>query len=460
MAHLVEEYDLLVVGGGKAGKTLAMDWARAGRRVAMVERGMIGGTCINVACIPTKTLVTSARAVRTLERARQLGLVADAPKVDVELLRAHKSGVVDGMAAANLKQFLDSGMDLVLGQARFVAERTVEVALNDGGTRVLRGIETVINTGTRPRIPAIPGLAEAGALTSDTLLRLERIPERLTVVGGGVVGLEFAQMFAAFGSRITLIESNDRLLPQEDEDIAQAVTDLLAADGIEIVTGSRVTSVEREADGSVTTTLADGTLLTGDDVLVAVGRSPVTAELGLEAAGVTTDPTGFVVVDEHLATSAPHTWAAGDVAGSRQFTHVSLDDYRILKANLAGGSRSTHDRLIPYTVFITPELARVGLTETQARAAGHQVRVAKLPVAAIPRARTLRETGGVWKAVVDAGTDRILGVSLLGAEAGEVATVVQTAMVGGLPYTALRDMIISHPTMGEALNMLFAAFQD
>lgn len=460
MAHLVEEYDLLVVGGGKAGKTLAMDWARAGRRVAMVERGMIGGTCINVACIPTKTLVTSARAVRTLERARQLGLVADAPKVDVELLRAHKSGVVDGMAAANLKQFLDSGMDLVLGQARFVAERTVEVALNDGGTRVLRGIETVINTGTRPRIPAIPGLAEAGALTSDTLLRLERIPERLTVVGGGVVGLEFAQMFAAFGSRITLIESNDRLLPQEDEDIAQAVTDLLAADGIEIVTGSRVTSVEREADGSVTTTLADGTLLTGDDVLVAVGRSPVTAELGLEAAGVTTDPTGFVVVDEHLATSAPHTWAAGDVAGSRQFTHVSLDDYRILKANLAGGSRSTHDRLIPYTVFITPELARVGLTETQARAAGHQVRVAKLPVAAIPRARTLRETDGVWKAVVDAGTDRILGVSLLGAEAGEVATVVQTAMVGGLPYTALRDMIISHPTMGEALNMLFAAFQD
>jgi pyruvate/2-oxoglutarate dehydrogenase complex dihydrolipoamide dehydrogenase (E3) component len=460
MTDLVEEYDLLVVGGGKAGKTLAMDWAKAGKRVAMVERGMIGGTCINVACIPTKTLVTSARAVRTLERARQLGLVADAPKVDVELLRAHKSGVVEAMSAGNLKQFLDSGMDLVLGQARFVAERTVEVALNAGGTRVLRGAETVINTGTRPRMPALPGLAEAGALTSDTLLRLERIPERLTVIGGGVVGLEFAHMFAAFGSRVTLVESSHRLLPQEDGDIARAVADLLAADGIKIVTGSPVTSVERAADGQVITDLTDGTRLTADDVLVAVGRTPVTAELGLASAGVRTDEAGFVVVDDHLATSAPHTWAAGDVAGSRQFTHVSLDDYRILKANLAGGSRSTRDRLIPYTIFITPELARVGLTESQARAAGHRVRTARLPVAAIPRARTLRETDGIWKAVVDADTDRVLGVSLLGAEAGDVATVVQTAMVAGLPYTALRDMIISHPTMAEALNMLFAALQD
>ncbi|WP_055589289.1 dihydrolipoyl dehydrogenase family protein [Streptacidiphilus griseoplanus] len=460
MSDPVEEYDLLVVGGGKAGKTLAMDWAKAGRRVAMVERRMIGGTCINVACIPTKALVTSARAVRILERAQQLGLVAGEPKVEVELLRAHKTGVVDGMVAGNYRQFLDSGMDLVLGEARFVAERTVEVTLNAGGSRRIRGAEVVINTGTRPRVPGIPGLFGAGVLTSDTLLELERLPERLTVVGGGVVGLEFAHMFAAFGSRVTLIESGDRLLPREDEDIAKAVTDLLAADGVEVVTGSAVASLERAANGEVTTTLADGTRLTGDDVLVAVGRTPVTAELDLESAGVATDPAGFVVVDDHLSTSAPHTWAAGDVAGSRQFTHVSLDDYRILKANLAGGSRSTRDRLIPYTVFLTPELARVGLTEAQARAAGHRVRVAKLPVAAIPRARTVRETAGLFKAVVDAETDRILGVSLLGPEAGEVVTIVQTAMLADLPYTALRDMIITHPTMGEALNLLFAAFQD
>jgi pyruvate/2-oxoglutarate dehydrogenase complex dihydrolipoamide dehydrogenase (E3) component len=322
------------------------------------------------------------------------------------------------------------------------------------------GAETVINTGTRPLVPGIPGLAEAGALTSDTLLELRRIPERLTIIGGGVVGLEFAHMFSAFGSSVTLVESGPRLLPREDEDIAQAVTDLLTADGIEILVGSPVTSVERGADGRITTTLANGTGVSGDDVLVAVGRAPVTAGLGLDAAGVKTDEAGFVVVDEHLATSAPHTWAAGDVAGSPQFTHVSLDDYRILKANLAGGDRSTRDRLIPYTVFLTPELARVGLTEQQARSAGHQVRVAKLPVAAIPRARTMRETEGVWKAVVDARTDRILGVSLLGPEAGEVATTVQTAMLADLPYTALRDMMISHPTMGEALNLLLAAFQD
>ncbi|MPY30178.1 mercuric reductase [Streptomyces adustus] len=460
MSDRAEEYDLLVVGGGKAGKTLAMDWAKAGKRVAMVERGMIGGTCINVACIPTKALVTSARAVKTLRRAQQLGLVSDAPQVDVDLLRTHKSDVVDGMSAGNQKQFLDSGMDLVLGQARFVAERTVEVMLSGGGTRVIRGAETVINTGTQPLVPDIPGLADSGALTSDSLLQLERLPERLTVVGGGVVGLEFAHMFAAFGSRVTLIESHSRLLPREDEDIAKAVTDLLIADGVEVVIGSSATAVRREADGAITTVLADGTRIVGDDVLVAVGRKPVTSELDLDKAGVKTDRAGFVVVDEHLATSAPHTWAAGDVAGSPQFTHVSLDDYRILKANLAGGRRSTRDRLIPYTIFLTPELARVGLTERQARAAGHQVRVAKLPVAAIPRARTMRETEGVFKAVVDATNDRILGVSLLGPEAGEVVTVVQSAMLADQPYTALRDMIITHPSMGEALNLLFAAFQD
>jgi pyruvate/2-oxoglutarate dehydrogenase complex dihydrolipoamide dehydrogenase (E3) component len=457
MTAKAEEYDLLVVGGGKAGKTLAMDWAKAGRRVAMVERGMIGGTCINVACIPTKTLVTSARAARTLARAEQLGLVGAAPKIDGDLLRTHKTGVVDGMVAANHKQFLDSGMDLVLGTARFTAERTVEVALNDGGTRVLRGAETVINTGTRPLLPQIPGLADAGALTSDTLLELQQLPERLTVIGGGAIGLEFAHMFAAFGSHVTLVEAAARLLPREDEDIAQAVADLLTADGIDLVLGSAPVSVRRVPDGRVTVTLSDGTTVTSDDVLVAAGRAPVTAGLGLAAAGVKTDEAGFVVVDDHLATSAPHTWAAGDVAGSPQFTHVSLDDYRILKTNLAGGSRSTRDRLIPYTLFITPELSRVGLTEEQARAAGHEVRVAKLPVAAIPRARTMRETTGLWKAVVDARTDRILGTSLLGPESGEVITTVQSTMLAGLPYTALRDMIISHPTMTEGLNLLFAA---
>ncbi|MFD9655786.1 dihydrolipoyl dehydrogenase family protein [Streptomyces mirabilis] len=474
MDRITEDVDLLVVGGGKAGKTLAMDWARSGRRVAMVERGMIGGTCINVACIPTKALVASARAVRVLARARELGLVAEAPSADAavappadaelaplvstELLRAHKNGVVQGMIAINHKQFLESGMDFVLGQARFIAERTVEVALNDGDTRVLRGADTVINTGTEPRIPDIPGLREAGFLTSETLLGLERLPARLIVIGGGPIGLEFADMFAAFGSQVTLLVRGPRLLPYEDEDIAEAVTGLLTAHGVDIRTDSQVASVRSDGDQRVVT-LTDGTYVTGDEVLVAVGRRPVTAELDLDAGGVRTTDASFVAVDEHLATNVPHTWAAGDVAGSWQFTHVSLDDYRILKANLAGGSRSTRDRLIPHTTFLTLDFARVGLTETQARAAGYEVGVAKLPVTAIPRARTMRDTDGIWKAVVDTRTDRILGVALLGPESGETLAAVQIAMLADLPYTSLRDMILTHPTMTEGLNLLFAALQ-
>ncbi|MEV6534329.1 FAD-dependent oxidoreductase [Streptomyces sp. NPDC051639] len=456
MTGNVEGFDLLVVGGGKAGKTLAMDAARNGKSVAMVERDMIGGSCINVACIPTKALVSSARTLRSSRRAGDLGVHVDSPQVTPESLLKHKTGVVEGMVAINHKQFLDSGMDLVLGRARFVAPGTVEVELNGGDTRNLTGAQTVINTGTRPSIPPIPGLAEAGYLTSNSLLDLKRIPQRMVIIGGGAVGLEFAQMFATFGTEVTLVEAGSRLLPREDEDIAQSVAELLTRDGTRIVTGTSVAAVRRE-QGGVHLTLSNGISITADDVLVATGRAPVTSELNLPAAGVDVDDRGYVVTDEHLATSAPGIWAAGDVAGSPQFTHVSLDDYRILKENLAGGARSTKDRLIPYTIFLTPELARVGLTEEQARAAGHAVRIAKLPVAAIPRARTMRETDGVWKAVIDGATDRILGVSLLGPEAGESLTTVQTAMLADMPFTVLRDMIITHPTMTEGLNLLFAA---
>ncbi|MES9536649.1 FAD-dependent oxidoreductase [Actinomadura sp. NPDC000600] len=460
MAPPAEDFDLLVVGGGKAGKTLAMDRARGGARVAMVEQGMIGGTCINVACIPTKALVASARARRTLDRGRELGLIVDGAEADADLLRAHKSDVVDGMVALNHKQFLDSGMDLVIGRARFVAERTVDVRLGDGGRRVLRGADTVINTGTRPRVPAIPGLDAAGALTSESLLRLESIPGRLIVLGDGPIGLEFADMFAAFGSRVTVVSRHSRLLPREDAEIAAAVRDLLSGHGVTVLLEREVARVGRDGGGEVTVVLADGLELAGDDVLVAVGRQPVTEELDLPRAGVAVTAAGFVDVDEHLATTAPHTWAAGDVAGSPQFTHASLDDYRILKENMAGGSRSTKDRLVPRTTFLSLDLAHVGLTEREARRLGHPVKIARLPVSAIPRARTTGETRGLWKAVVHADTDRILGATLLGPETGETITTVQTAMLAGLPFTALRDMMITHPTMGEGLTMLFAGLTD
>ncbi|CAM5714779.1 dihydrolipoyl dehydrogenase family protein [Streptomyces fumanus] len=456
---VVEDVDLLVVGGGKAGKTLAMDTARSGRGVVMVERGMIGGTCINVACIPTKALVTSARLARRVATAESLGLNLGKLEVDLRLLRSHKEGVVSEMVDLNHRQFLDSGMDLVLGEARFVAERTVEIRLNDGGRRVVRGGDVVINTGTVPHLPAVPGLAEAGALNSETIQQLDRIPERLVVLGGGYVGLEFAQMFAAFGSRVTVLDRNLTLLPQEDPDITEVLAEYLREDGVEMLRGVSVKEVVRET-GGVRVHLEDGRSLVADDILAATGRDPVTAGLGLDAAGVRTDERGFIRVDERLATDAPHTWAVGDVAGSPQFTHVSLDDYRVVKENIAGGSRSTTGRLVPWNLFTDPELARVGLTEAQARATGRNVRVAKLPVKAIPRSRTLRDTRGVWKAVVDRDTDEILGVALLGPESSEVLTVVQTAMWAGLPFTALRDGLIAHPTMAEGLNALFTAWTD
>jgi pyruvate/2-oxoglutarate dehydrogenase complex dihydrolipoamide dehydrogenase (E3) component len=363
------------------------------------------------------------------------------------------------MVELNRRQFIDSGMDFVLGTARFVAERTVEIALNEGGSRIVRGSDVVINTGTRPHIAAVPGLAEADPLTSESIMDLRRIPERLLILGGGYVGLEFAHMFAAFGSRVTVLERGPHLLPREDRDIADALAGYLREDGVELITGVTVKEVVREG-GTVRVLLSDGQRLTGDDILAASGREPVTAGLGLEAAGVRTDDRGFVVVDDRLATDAAHTWAVGDVAGSPQFTHVSLDDYRVVKANINGGARSTAGRLVPWNLFTDPELARVGLTEEQARATGRAVRVAKLPVKAIPRARTLRETRGLWKAVVDRDSEQILGVALLGPESAEVLSVVQMAMQAQMPFTRLRDGLLAHPTMAEGLNALFASWAD
>ncbi|MFE2823378.1 dihydrolipoyl dehydrogenase family protein [Streptomyces sp. NPDC059271] len=457
MQRETEEVDLLVVGGGKGGKTLAMDRASAGQNVVMVERGMIGGSCINVACIPTKALVTSARALRALRRGREFGLITDTPAhPDLTLLREHKEGVVAGMVAFNHTSFLNSGMDFVIGDAVFTAERTVRVTLPDGATRQIRGTDTVINTGTRPRIPDIPGLADSDALTSESLLHLTRLPEHLIVLGAGPVGLEFADMFSAFGARVTVISRDPRLLPHDDPEITAEVQRLLTENGIDLRLGHTVQSVQRHGPDDVSVLLDDHTQIHGSDLLLALGREPVTQTLNLAAAGVATTPQGFVDVDDHLATSAPHTWAAGDVAGTPQFTHASLDDYRIIKANLQGQPRSTRQRTLPRTTFLSFDLAHIGLTEAQARQAGHDILIARLPAAAIPRARVTRETHGLWKAVIDASTDRILGATLLGPDAGEVLAAVQTAMLAGLPYTALRDMPITHPTMAEGLNLLFA----
>lgn len=455
----IEDVDLLVVGGGKAGKSLAMDRAKTGRKVAMIERDKIGGTCINVACIPTKALVGSARTLLQARDAARTGVVVDGtPHVSLDLLREHKEGVVGGMVAAHATMFRASGMDFIMGTARFVGPRTVDVTVNEGGTRTLRGADVVVNTGTMPALPDLPGIGEADVWTSESILRLDRLPESLVILGGGYVGCEFASMFAVFGTRVTILQGGGQLLAREDPDVAEQVAEVLADQGVDVRLGARAVAVRREPGrGYVVVTLADGSEVRGAELLVATGRAPVTDGLGLELAGVDLTGRGFVVVDEHLRTTAEHVWAAGDVAGSPQFTHASWHDFRVLRTNLTGGDAVTTGRLVPYTVFVTPELARVGLTETQAREQGHDVLVATIPVSVVPRAKTRHQATGGWKVVVDAATDRILGVSLLGPDSGEVVTAVQMAMLGGLTYRQVRDAVITHPTMGEGLNILLDA---
>lgn len=452
----VQDFDLLVVGGGKAGKSLAMDLAAAGQRVAMVERGMIGGTCINVACIPTKTLVNSARLLQVTQRAAEFGITgAEAPTINIDLLRSRKEDVVGTMVAGQRKSFVASGMDLVIGQARFVAPRTVEVLDSDGNVSTLRGTNVVVNTGMVPFVPDVPGLRAAQPLTSTTILELTELPASIIIVGGGYIGCEFASMLAIMGVQVTLLQRGSSLLAREDPDVAAAVSAGLEANGVAVKLGVEAVAVSR-VGGVVSANLSDGSNVSAAEILVSVGRTPVTSELGLDAAGIELTDHGLVRVDEYLRTTAEGVWAAGDVAGSPQFTHASWNDYRILKTNLSGGSWSTHGRLVPYCVFTTPELGRVGLSEHEARAAGLNIRVATMPVSAIPRARTVGALDGVWKAVVERDTDQILGVSLLGNDSSEVIAVVQMAILGKLPYQQLRDAVIAHPTMAEGLQLLLS----
>lgn len=453
----VEEVDLLVVGGGKAGKSLAMDRAAAGWQVVMVERDKIGGTCINVACIPTKALVGSARTLLSARNGASMGVaIGGSTSISLPLLRQHKESVVGAMVKAHEALFSGSGMDFILGTARFVGERTAEITTSGGLVRVVRGRDVVINTGTTPAVPNVTGLEESSVWNSETILQLERLPESLLIIGGGYIGCEFASMFAIFGTKVTLLHGGDHLLPREDADISAAVADVLAGSGVDVRYDARAIGVARDpSTADVVVTLADGSHERARDLLVAVGRSPATADLELERAGVEVTGSGFIAVDDRLRTTAKGTWAAGDVAGTPQFTHASWNDFRVLRENLTGGEATTNNRLIPYTVFITPELARVGVTETQARAERRSVKVATLGASAIPRAKTLHQTVGRWKAVIDAETDLILGAALLGHDAGEVITAVQMAMLGGLRYQEVRDAVITHPTMGEGLNLLF-----
>jgi pyruvate/2-oxoglutarate dehydrogenase complex dihydrolipoamide dehydrogenase (E3) component len=461
----VENYDVLIVGGGKAGKTLAADLGRTNNCIALVERGMIGGTCVNVGCIPTKALVKAAKVADWTARAQTFGISIGNRTVDMPGVVAYKRGVVAGMVELNRNNLTNAlGDRFILGEAKFVAPRTIEVLPANGAPRrVLRGKKVFINLGARPAMPDIPGLAQTSPLTSESALELDRLPGHLLIIGGGYIGVELGQAFRRFGSRVTIIQHAAHLLPSEDADVSHAIETIFREDGITLECNAVITAVEGKCGETVRlrAELPDGErIIEGTHLLVAAGRTPMTRGIGLEEAGIQVDTHGFVKVNDRLETTAADTWAMGDCAGSPQQTHVALDDYRIVKANVfSGGNRRTSDRLIPHTVFIDPELGRVGITQRQAAAGGLTIKVATVPTAVIPRARTLNETRGFLKAVVDAHTDQILGFAMLGPEAGEVTAVVQMAMFGKLPFTALRDGIIGHPTMAEGLNYLFGAIK-
>jgi pyruvate/2-oxoglutarate dehydrogenase complex dihydrolipoamide dehydrogenase (E3) component len=374
-------------------------------------------------------------------------------------VRQRKRDMVEAEVAAHLEAYKASGAELIMGAGRFVAPKTVEVRLNAGGTRVLAGDRVFLNLGTHATMPAIPGLVDSRPLTNIELLELDHVPEHLVVLGGGYVGLEFAQACRRFGSRVTVI-ARAQLLEREDPDVADEIRRMLAAEDIEFLLGADVTRVEgRSGDGGIRLTV-DQRSIAGTDVLVATGRTPNTSDIGLDVAGVELDGHGYVKVNDRLETTAPDVWAIGECTGSPQFTHVSADDFRIIRDNMAGGRRSARDRLIPFCLFTDPPLARVGLTEMEARQRGTAVRVAKVPMTAVLRTHTTGETAGFMKLLVEASGSRILGFTMVGADAGEVVAAVQTAMLGDLPYTVLRDAILAHPTTAEGLNGLFGAIPD
>jgi pyruvate/2-oxoglutarate dehydrogenase complex dihydrolipoamide dehydrogenase (E3) component len=455
-----EEYDLVVLGSGEAGKYIAWTMAVQGQHVAVVERRYVGGSCPNIACLPSKNIIHSAKVISLLRRGTEFGVQSAQATLDMTAVRARKRAMVDGLVEMHRGKYEASGAELVMGHGKFIGSRTIEVMLNDGGTRTLRGKNVIISTGSRSTLPAIPGLQESASLTHIEALELDRVPQHLILIGGGYIGLELAQAFRRFGSQVTIVERNATLIHREDADVTSAITDLFMDEGITICTGTVVERVAGTSGEAVRLECRqDGAnrVIEGTDLLVAAGRTPNTDGIGLELAGIELDNRGHVQVNERLQTTAAGVWAVGDCAGSPYFTHIAFDDFRVVRDNLAGVQRLTTGRLVPFCLFTDPELARVGLSEKEAQQRGIRYRQFKIPMIAVLRTRTLTETRGFLKALIEAESDRILGFTAFGTGAGEVMAVVQVAMAAGLPYTALRDAILTHPTIAEGLIALFTS---
>ncbi|GAB4242284.1 MAG: mercuric reductase [Thermoleophilia bacterium] len=483
----MQNFDVIIIGAGQGGVPFARDAAAAGWKTALVERTHVGGTCINDGCTPTKTMIASARVAYLARRASDYGVATGKVSVDLETVRRRKQSIVESWRRSSEERLeATENLTFIRGSARFTGPHTLAVTLlgdqrhagagdGDGGRGrgggrggegenkqlELTAPVIVVDTGSRPALPQITGLDKVPYLTSTSIMELSEVPRHLLILGGGPVAVEFAQMFRRFGSRVTLIERSGHLLPQEDQDVSEAVADILEEDGIELFTNSSAARATRPGATVVRVQIESpggSQVLEGSHLLVAVGRSPNTEDLDLNKAGLRTTASGHIPVNERLETEVPGIYAIGDVNGGPAFTHISYDDYRVLKANLLeNGEASTAGRLVPYVVFLDPQLGRVGLTEREARELGYEVVVARMPMSYVARALETDEARGFIKAVVAAQTGEILGAAVLGSEGGEIMAMLELAMLGGLTADVLQDAVFAHPTLAEALNNLFAS---
>jgi pyruvate/2-oxoglutarate dehydrogenase complex dihydrolipoamide dehydrogenase (E3) component len=455
-----EQFEVLVLGSGTGGKLLAWHLAQSGYKTAVVERRWIGGACPNIACMPSKNEISSAKVAHVARHGSDYGTETDSVTVDMPTVRRRKREMVKRQVTKHLEIYRASGAELIMGSGRFVAPKTVEVNLNDGGTRELAADKVFLNVGTHAAIPNVPGLEAAQPLTHVEALELDYLPRHLIVIGGGYSGLELAQAYRRFGSDVTIIESGPQLLAREDIDVSQEIRRFLNDEGIQILVETELLRVSGRSGDKVSVlvrTVSGEQNIHGSDILVAVGRIPNTAGIGLKEVGIELDGRGYIRVNDRLETTAPEVWAVGECAGSPQFTHISEDDFRIIRDNLAGGNRSTRDRLVPYCMFTDPPLAHLGLSEGEAERQGVITRVARLPMDSVLGAQATDQRQGFMKALIGDNDDRILGFTMIGAAAGEVLAAIQTAMLAGLSYPSLANAALAHPTMAEGLSALFSS---
>ena len=459
------KYDAIIIGSGQGGNPLAVAFANAGRRTAVIEKQYVGGTCINYGCTPTKTLVASARIAYEANRAQEFGINVSNVSVDFRKVIQRKNQIVESFREGSRKRLDEAeNLDLIFGTACFISANQLEVTERNGNVKQLIADEIIINTGAKPYIPDIPGLNKISYLDSTSIMELDQIPDHLIILGGGYIGLEFGQMFRRFGSRVTIIHRGRQLLNREDADIAEEVLKIIEEDGIEVLLNSsieKVLSVSGDKIEVVCRSTEGESKIKGDRLLLATGRSPNTGELNLNAAGIEVDDRGYIKVDDQLKTTASQVYAIGDVKGGPAFTHISYDDFRVLRTNLLdGGNATISGRQVPYTVFIDPQLGRVGLSEKQAKEKGIRYRVAKMPMSYVARAIEMNETRGLMKVLVELNSDKILGCAILGIDGGEIMAILQFAMMADIPYTKLRDGIFAHPTLAESMNNLFMSMDS